>query len=196
MEVIDIKSKKNELIALATKWYDAIVSLPAEVRTDGTPRTGVQVLVRQIGTRNQVYFSIHQPSEDAMIFCVEKGARSETNGHLSSGESADPKKCHFAGSVTLVIGEIEYQASVSGLNSFEDVALSLVLLSHLTGFPPAAILEQILAENESIPEEFNDKDHFLYELANSYIAVDQLFMGRQDFTVDDILAYGILGNKS
>ncbi len=196
IEVIDIKSKRNELIALATKWYDAIVSLPAEIRTDEKTRTGVQVLLRQIGTRNQVFFSVHHPSEDAMFFCAEKGVRSEIEGDLTSGESANPEICRFGGSVTLMIGGVAYQASVSGLNSFEDVALALIMLSRLTGFPPAAILEQILAENESIPEEFNDKDNFLYELVNSYIAIDQLFMGRHDYTVDDILACGILGNKS
>lgn len=98
----------------ANFWFNEIMKLPDDIRNDTKERTGISVYIRQPGTnkRNSIHFSVRQPSQDAQDFAVEKAVRFYVLGHFSSQNSADERKLHFPGSLTLEIEGELIQVSV------------------------------------------------------------------------------------
>ena len=165
MEPKDLIGKRAQLIELATQLFDQITKLPKEVRPlDDKPRTGIQIFVREEGTRNSIFASIYQPSEQAQSFSVEKAVRSETLGDFSSQNSEDPDHMKFRGSLTILFHKGRIQASCSGLSGDEDTAVSLRLLKLLTKIPTDFLIEHIIKNDGMVPECFFDRDHYLYGL--------------------------------
>lgn len=158
---INLSEKRAEIISKATELFDKIVNVPEEIRPDTSVRTGIQIFMREVGTRNSVFISIHQPSENAQTFSVEKAVRSETLGHYSSQNSEDPQLMKFRGSVTVDFATEKYQASVSGLKGEEDVAIAVIILSLVLGISVRNVIGKILANHGQLPECFFEKDHYL-----------------------------------
>ncbi len=159
---INLSEKRAEITAKGVELFDQIVSIPDEIRVDTTDkRTGIQIFMREVGTRNSVFISIHQPSENAQTFAVEKAVRSETLGHYSSQNSEDPYEMKFRGSVTVDFAADKYQASVSGLKGEEDVAVAVILLSLVVGLSVQYIIDKIVEKNGQLPDSFFDKRHYL-----------------------------------
>jgi len=165
MESKDLIGKRAQLIELATQLFDQITKLPKEVRPlDDKPRTGIQIFLREEGTRNSIFASIYQPSEQAQSFSVEKAVRSETLGDFSSQNSEDPDHMKFRGCLTIFFQSVRIQASCSGLTGDEDAAVSLRMLRLITKLPTRFIIEFIIKNDGMVPGCFFDRNHYLYEL--------------------------------
>ena len=159
---INLSEKRAEITAKGVELFDQIVNIPDEIRVDTTDkRTGIQIFMREVGTRNSVFISIYQPSENAQTFAVEKAVRSETLGHYSSQNSEDPYEMKFRGSVTVDFATDKYQASVSGLKGEEDVAVAVILLSLVVGLSVQYIIDKIVEKNGQLPNSFFDTRHYL-----------------------------------
>jgi len=163
MEPKDLIGRKAQFIELATKLFDEITKLPKEIRPDDKERTGIQIFLREVGTRNSVFASIYQPSEQAQSFSVEKPVRSETLGDFSSQNSEAPEFMKFRGSLTILFHKGRIQASCSGLTGDEDAAVSLRLLKFLTQLPTDFLIEHILRNGGMLPKCFFDRNHYLYK---------------------------------
>ena len=165
MEAKDLIGRKAQFIELATRLFDEITKLPKEVRPlDDKPRTGIQIFLREAGTRNSVFASIYQPSEQAQSFSVEKAVRSETLGDFSSQNSEDPDLMKFRGSLTILFHKGRMQTSCSGLSGDEDAAVSLRLHKLYTELPTDLLIEHIIKNDGMVPDCFFDRDHYLYKL--------------------------------
>ncbi len=68
------------LLDFAENLFDDLIALPKDIRPDDKERTGVKILIREIGTRNIIFESIGKPSEASQFFAIEKAVRSETLG--------------------------------------------------------------------------------------------------------------------
>ncbi|NVN97035.1 hypothetical protein HXX01_02265 [Candidatus Nomurabacteria bacterium] len=165
MEPKDLIGRRTQFIELATKLFDEITNLPKEVRPlDDKPRTGIQIYLREAETRNSIFASIYQPSEQAQSFSVEKAVRSETLGDFSSQNSENPEKMKFRGSLSILFHRGMIQASCSGLSGDEDAAISLRLLKNLTGFSTEFIIGHIVRNEGMVPDCFFERGHYLYKL--------------------------------
>jgi hypothetical protein len=155
--------RKKKLIDCATKAFAHFVGLPKDVRPDDKERTGIQVLVREPGTRNLVYFSVGQPSEAAMFFAVEKAVRAETLMHPTSQQSEKADVMKFRGSVRFTADGKTYQASVSGLMADEDVAVAVKILSFLFGKSSRNVCGGIINDGGFLPDRFVVSGNYLYD---------------------------------
>lgn len=174
MELFDLKSKRQEITAVATEMFEKFVNMPRDVRPDDKERTGIQVLVWQPGTRNLVLVTVREPSEAARFFAIEKAVRSETNGHYSSENSAEPKQMMFAGSITLQLNdipgfeelsdEVVLAVSTSGLKAEEDVVVSASIQSKLTGLTFEEVCQEVDNNDGDLPDwyYYEDKGYFQF----------------------------------
>lgn len=150
------------IAVLANSLFNEITNLSKEIRPDDKERTGVQIMIREIGTRNLMFQSIQKPSEAAQFFSVEKAVRSATLGHAASQNSEDPDKMQFAGSVTITLPDgTQYQASISGLKAPEDVGIAIVLLSYAVQWSVAAVIQNIKDHNGMLPDFLSDQKHYM-----------------------------------
>ncbi|PKM91293.1 hypothetical protein CVU82_01695 [Candidatus Falkowbacteria bacterium HGW-Falkowbacteria-1] len=162
--MINLDERRLDIISVATKAFEIITRIPNDVRKDDKERTGIQVLVRQPGTRNLVFVSIKEPSEAAKFFSAEKAVRSDLRFEMTSQESEDPKKLQFPGSVMIEVEDGHFlQASISGLQSEEDVAVAIAILSSLLSTIPSDLCERIRAQGGELPSCFEEEGHYLYE---------------------------------
>lgn len=163
MKTINLNEKRAEIISAAYSWFDQIMALPDEVRNDNKKRTGIQIFVREPGTRNFIIASIYHPSEGAQIFAIEKAVRSYSLGHYSSQNSEDTDKMQYRGSVTVDIDGVIIQASVSGAQSDEDVLIAIKILSCIFKVSPSIICLNIIDNKGKIPDWVSD-EHYLHKL--------------------------------
>jgi len=164
MEEKNLFGRRAQLVALATELFDYITGLPKEIRPDDKERTGIQIFLREVGTRNLVFASIHNPSEAAQSFSVEKAIRSEALQDFSSQNSEDPNSMRFRGSLSILFHHSLMQSSTSGLTGDEDTVVSLRLLSFVTNISSDFLIEHIIKNEGEIPECFFNPKHYLYEL--------------------------------
>jgi len=162
----DLNGWRNEITAAASRCFIHLVSLPESVRKDEKKRTGIQVLVREPGTRNLVYESIYEPSEAAKFFSVEKAVRSYLRGDVSSTNSENPEKMEYTGSITyvVIVGEKYLQVSVSGLKAEEDVTIAIIVTAAVVKVPPLDIMKRIQEMGGKLPDVLFDKDGYLYRM--------------------------------
>lgn len=139
------------------KFFEKLISLPSDIRPDVKERTGVAALLREVNTRNIIYFLVKEPSQAAQFFVAEKAVRSQILGHTSSMNSQNPDEYKFAGSVTIKLKGIEYQASCSGLKSEEDVFFSIFMLSLLFRIQKGWIIKHI-KENGGVMPDFESEE--------------------------------------
>ncbi len=148
--------------------YNEIMAVPPEIRQDepGKERTGIWVLAQEPGTRNAVHFKVYLPSMFARICSIEKAVRSYVLGDCSSQNSEDPEKMRFRGSLTVASALVEQyiQVSISGLQSDEDVAISIRLQSFANNLSPKTICATIEAFKGQLPNFINEPDHYLYKI--------------------------------
>lgn len=170
---IDLASKRIELVSIAEGWFFTFTTLPENVRQD-KKRTGMQIYIREPGTRNLVFAPIFKPSEAAPTFCVEKAVRSWLLRDFSSQNSEDIALLHFSGSVTTYINDIYLQSSTSGLLSVEDVAVSVMMQSRIWRLSPAHICENIRKYGGLLPKCFEDPEHYLYPFVNGTRFTDSI----------------------
>lgn len=172
--MIDLNSKRQDIIAVATEMFEKFVGMPKSVRPDDKERTGIQVLVWEPGTRNLVMASIKEPSEAAKFFVVEKAVRSHVNGHSSSANSEVITELQFAGSLSVLLDELSGHeddvyllASTSGLTAEEDVAVSVAILSKIMGATFAEICDSVREYGGQLPYWYDEKNRgyfqFLFE---------------------------------
>ncbi len=140
--------------------------MPKDVRPDDKERTGVQVLVWEPLIRNLVTVSIKEPSEAARFFAVEKAVRAFTNLDFSSENSAFPDYMMFAGSVSLPIGYSDIDmlvASTSGLKAKEDVAISVAILSEITGLSIIDVCKNIDNSGGCLPNWYHEENKVYFQ---------------------------------
>lgn len=158
---IDLNQKRAAIIAIGYECYDRIMGISNEIRQDDKSRTGIQIYVREPGTRNSVLVSIYHPSETAQSLAVEKAVRSETLGDYSSQNSEDPKKMKFRGSLTAERGKTIIQASVSGMQGDEDVYTAAKVLMEVFSTTKGYICSQVLLNGGKLPEALSGHGHYL-----------------------------------
>jgi hypothetical protein len=173
--MIDLNSKRPQIIAVATELYKKFTSMPESVRHDDKVRTGIQVLVWEPGTRNMVMVSIEEPSEAARFFAVEKAVRSHVLSDMSSGNSADPDSMQFPGSLSVFLDELRghegesgiLRASTSGLTGEEDAATSAAVLATVTEVSFSEICDNVNESFGDLPDWYDEEKReyfqFLFE---------------------------------
>lgn len=150
--------------------FKQITSLPKEVRSDDKERTGIQILIREIGTRNIFFESVFRPSKAAEFFAIEKAVRSEILGHAASQNSADPDKMKFPGSVTMnYLNKTFFQCSISGLKGEEDVFMAVVSLAEAFEVPVSYVIDVVEFSGGELPWQFSQEGNYLYDLLQPLI---------------------------
>lgn len=139
---------RAEILNYAQTLFEKMISLPKDIRSDEKERTGIQILIREIGTRNIIFAPIAEPSEAAKFFAAEKASRSEALQHLTSQDSEDEDSMKFPGSVTL----FTHQVSISGLKGHEDVFLSIAVMSKFLSIDMRYIIDSIKRHGGLLPE--------------------------------------------
>ena len=147
-EFFTVHSKRMSLLNFAETLFTNFTALSNVVRSDEKVRTGIKILIREIGTSNIILESIGKPSEAAQFYAIEKAVRSETLGHAASQNSANPEKKKFAGSITA----FNYQVSVSGLKADEDVFISVALMAKFLGESIENVIFEIVQKGGLLPE--------------------------------------------
>ena len=164
---------QEKIRTTAQKYFDHLANLPKEVRSDTKKRTGIQIFVREPGTRNFAYVSVGQPSEAAKIFAIEKAVRSDVLGDICSQDSEDAENMRFAGSVSvptfyqkLTVGtnyhKANIQASVSGLKAEEDVYVAMTVLATIFNCKLRNIPLMTVENGGKVPGCFFDRHHYLF----------------------------------
>lgn len=171
MEKIDLVKMRKGIESVAETIFLSIVSLPEEVRGVDKERTGIQVLVREPGTRNLVYVSVGEPSEAAKFFSVEKAVRSYVKGDYSSANGADFDKMEFPGSLTIDFHGMKLQGSISGMRADEDVTAVTHVLSYITQASPVDICRYVMKKGGVMPDAVRDEDHYLHKFITYSCAV-------------------------
>lgn len=147
-EIFTIHSNRISLLNFVKELYNNFITLPKDVRDDEKMRTGIKILIREIGTSNVILESIGIPSEAAQFYAIEKAVRSETLGHAASQNSANPEKKKFAGSITV----FNHQVSVSGLKADEDVFISIAVMAKILGENIEFVISEIESKGGLLPE--------------------------------------------
>lgn len=165
---INVESKSRAITYLGNKLFVYITTLPKDIRPDKTQRTGVQLFMRVLGTRNQSSVSVKKPSKDAKIFAIEKSVRTETHAHKTSLDSEDVENMKFGGCIGFYIGDEEFHVSCSGLTAQEDTVISIIILSQIAGVFINDILDEIIRDGGKLPDEIFQEGHYLKELLDMY----------------------------
>ncbi len=152
--------ERELLLDFAEKLFDKLIYLPKDVRPDDKERTGIKILIREIGTRNIFLRSIAKPSEAAQFFAIEKAVRSETLGHATSQNSEDPEKMKYAGSVTA----FNYQVSVSGLKADEDVFIAIAVMAKFLDESIESVIFDIEEKGGLLPEWCSKKNFYHWKV--------------------------------
>jgi len=165
---INVESKRGVILYLGNKLFNYLTTLPKDIRPDKTPRTGIEIFVRVLGTRNQISFSVKKPSKDAKIFAIEKSVRTESHAHKTSLDSEDVKNMKFGGCISFYLDNEELHVSTSGLTAEEDTVVSIIILAKITGVSIDEILDEIKRDGGKLPEELFKQGHYLDDLLNRY----------------------------
>lgn len=160
----DLQVMKHDVRNLSENYFERIINLPAEVRRDTKTRTGIQILIKEVDTKNLICFPVNFPSEQAQHFVHEKAIRSEFWNHSASQNSENPELFQYRGSVTVCINGKRIQSSTSGLMGDEDVFISIVNLAHVTGLSVKEVIKNIKTNDGLLPSSFNDKKHYLHQM--------------------------------
>lgn len=178
MNEINLSEKRELIQKIGKELFDRITNLPKEVRPDNTPRTGIQIVARELCTRNLVMESIYEPSEAARFFAVEKTVRTQCLVHVTSQDSEDPECMQFAGSVSYYNEDDckEFHVSVSGLKAEEDVTIAIIILSQILEKTIDEVIKNIGEAGTyqkaccggHLPTQWADKNHYLNAVLNEY----------------------------
>ncbi len=147
-EIFTNLNNRMSLLDFVKELYNNLTTLPKDVRYDDKVRTGIRILIREIGTSNIILESIGMPSEAAQFYAIEKAVRSETLCQVASQNSANAEKKKFAGSITV----FNYQVSVSGLSADEDVFISIVVMAKILGKNIEFVISEIERNGGLLPE--------------------------------------------
>jgi len=161
--VINIEDQRKQLILEAEKLYNAVKAIPANERGDRKIRTGISVLVRQVGTRNFILFGVCFPPEATNFFVVEKAVRSEIFYEVTSQSSENEEILRFSGSVTFTTEDKTlYQVSISGMQPHEDAGMSVALMAKFLQIEVSKVITNITKNLGGVlPDYFNDKKHYM-----------------------------------
>ena len=163
----DLITYKDLIIETAIRAYVKIMNLPDEIRKDDKVRTGIQVFVRQPGTRNLIYFSVAEPSDAAKVFSVEKAVRSHLRGDAASQNSENEEKMEFRGSLSAKFNGIEIEASTSGLLGSEDVAVGVLILAQIFNKTTDEICANVIERSGKIPATFFDERSYISKIVGA-----------------------------
>jgi hypothetical protein len=165
---INVESHRRAIVYLGNKLFTYVTTLPKDIRPDKKHRTGIEILVRILGTRNQISFSIKKPSKDAKFFAIEKSVRSESHAHKTSLDSEEVKYMRFGGCVSLSLEDEVLHVSTSGLTAEEDTVISIIILAKISGVSIDEILDEIKRDGGKLPDELFKEGHYLDDLLNRY----------------------------
>ena len=177
--MINLNEKKENIEIIATKLFEKFTGTSGNIRLDQKERTGIQVLVWQVNTKNFVMVPVKKPSVATQFFAIEKAVRAEVESDYTSQDSADLELMKYAGSISIPMNEVPgfekldddvlLTASTSGLKAEEDVAISIAVLAEITGLFFREICELVLfySRRQSLPDWYFKKDKsyfsFLFE---------------------------------
>lgn len=164
MEKIDLSDFKERAYKVADEIFYKLTLLPPHIRSDDKERTGIQILLRELNTKNLELISIGEPPTSSLFFAVEKAVRSELYTDSSSGNTADHKTLRFHGSITVYCPETEQkiQISVSGLKQEEDVYVGINILAEILQKSKENICQIIAMSGGVLPSCFEDATHYLH----------------------------------
>ncbi|MBP9715056.1 MAG: hypothetical protein KBD52_01020 [Candidatus Pacebacteria bacterium] len=157
-----LQNFRADIHELASLLFDEIKNTPYPLRQDDRERTGLAILVREIGADNQIYVTVDKPSDGGKFYVSEKATRSELLEHWTSGNSADKSKRRYHGCITFLMDGKKFQVSTSGLQEHEDVAVSLRVASQLSGKKVSTIVAVIQSHDGILPEWVDNNTHYLH----------------------------------
>lgn len=165
--MINLNDRRQNIIDIASEIFNKILLIDG--RQDDKVRTGIQILVREVDTRNLVFISMAEPSEAAKFFAIEKAVRSGVLCDATSQDSEDCSRFQFSGSIMLDLANLAdhpenvglFQASVSGLKPEEDVLVAMVILAKLFELPFCDLHQNIETNLRALPKVLFTEDHYL-----------------------------------
>jgi hypothetical protein len=156
---------KENAVSLAKSLYLEITNLPKGIRTDDKARTGIQVLIREPSTENFLFESVENPSARAKFFVTEKSVRCEMLGIFSSLDNAIDAKLWFGGCIVVVLDNgTHVHFSTSGLETYEDIAVSVRIAAATLEMTTAEVLRRIVSRGSKIPNCFHDENDYLHKI--------------------------------
>lgn len=157
MSTINLPDLEPVLFHTASEIFDQLINMDQSKRPDVRHRTGIQVLVREIGTDNLCFFSVQKPSQKAQFFASEKAVRSDLKEDCASQNSENPDAYQFAGSITVAFGSSLFQCSVSGLKATEDVFVASHVLANALSISQYRVLRIVKVNRGKLPD-FESKE--------------------------------------
>ena len=159
---------RQDILDLGLKLFTEIIKIPQSIRPDDRERTGIQILIKEIGTRNIFLEPIMHPSIAAQHFANEKAIRLELSGQYSSANTENERVLRYEGAVAVDYGKYKIVSSICGLKSQEDVLIAIVLLAFVTGQRSQNVINQIVLKKGKLPKFLFNANHYLYEVIKSY----------------------------
>jgi len=154
---INLSKQKDRAISLGEELFNKITKFPG--RSD-QERTGVQLLISEIGTKNLLLVPIYSPSDEDSSWMIELAKMSEDLSNFSSENTV----LSNAGNVIVIIGNSMYLTSSLGLKPEDNVFFAIRMLSYLQEISVKWTIENSKANGSKLPKQFDDKGHYLYKL--------------------------------
>lgn len=175
MKTIDFTKKREKIIEFAKTLFAHMRDLSTKYRPGRKESSGIQVYLRELeNNENYIFFSILQPSKEALILSIANAVRAETLGHYSSQNSENLEEWKTAGSVTINLDFNKFQVSVTGLTSEQNALCAVVLLAYATEQDVGFVVREILDHAGQLPSSFFKKGHYLEGELSSLEYVENL----------------------
>ena len=154
---INFSEQKDRAISIGEELFNKIIKFPG--RSD-QERTGVQLLLSEVGTKNLLLVPIYSPSDEDSSWMIDIAEMSEDLDRFSSEDIG----LVDAGSVIVIIGNKMYLASALGLKPEDNVFFAIRMLSYLLEVTFDWTIANIKENGGKLPEQFDDEDHYLHKL--------------------------------
>jgi len=177
--MINLKEKQPALKALAERYFNRIMRESQETRGDEKhdQRTGIQVLLKFLQTRDMINFPVYSPSPEAQHFASHKSGITEVNNVITSQDVENVKIFWFRGCISFRFPDgIVIHCSLSGLLGSEDVAGAIILMAEAKGTNVDIIINNIIDRRRfwhfgrkgKLPNEIFNPNHYLGKILNEY----------------------------
>ena len=148
--------------------FDRLTNLPLDVRPEVKERTGVNIMFRIQGLRENFHTPIALPSSAAHDFTVEKSVRTELMDDATSQDSENEEIFRYRGCITYELDGRLIHCSVSGLFGTEDVAIAIVSMATKVEVTIDDVIANIQRRGGKLPEEIFQEGHYLKNLLDIY----------------------------
>lgn len=172
MSEINLEDLKERIANLVKKWLKVFLSLPTKDRPINEFNPEFQVVVRELGTQNIIFFTI-EPSGDVQFFNTNTALLAIADEkRLPDGQIDMPELP--PGNAVAVINGIELESIVIGLFPDENTFLAVMILANIAGDSPLQMCDYLSEKGIKLPDSFWGIDNYLHKFINSLRPTDSL----------------------